>query len=131
VIYIISNQIGIAIRISQLYEEIYGFNKELEEKVKERTADLKEKTQQLVAAERLATLGKMSRRVAHELRNSLTVVGGFARRLQVKTTDDDPDKEYLGIIVNEVGTLEDRVSRIIKMGEEEQRTEENGINDSE
>ncbi len=33
VIYIISNQIGIAIRISQLYEEIYELNRELEEKV--------------------------------------------------------------------------------------------------
>jgi GAF domain-containing protein len=116
VIYIISNQIGIAIRLSQLYEEIYSFNKELEEKVKERTADLKIKTQQLVAAERLATLGKMSRRIAHELRNSLMVVGGFARRLNEKITDDDPNKEYLRIIVDEVETLEDKVSRIIKMG---------------
>ena len=116
VIYIIANQIGIAIRLSQLYEEIYNFNKELEEKVKERTADLKEKTQQLVAAERLATLGKMSGRIAHELRNSLTVVGGFARRLHEKITDDDSNKEYLKIIVDEVETLEDKVSRIIKMG---------------
>ena len=131
VIYIISNQIGIAIRISQLYDEIYSFNKELEEKVKERTADLKEKTQQLVAAERLTALGKMSSRVAHELRNSLTVVGGFARRLHEKITDDDPDKEYLRIIVDEVGTLEDRVSSIIKMGEEEQRRDKNGFNDFE
>ena len=131
VIYIISNQIGIAIRISQLYDEIYSFNKELEEKVKERTADLKEKTQQLVAAERLTALGKMSSRVAHELRNSLTVVGGFARRLHEKITDDDPDKEYLRIIVDEVRTLEDRVSSIIKMGEEEQRRDKNGFNDFE
>ena len=115
-IYIISNQIGVAIRISQLYEEIYNFNKELEEKVKKRTADLKKKTQQLVAAEKLATLGKMSRRIAHELRNSLMVVGGFARRLNEKITDDDPNKEYLGIIVDEVETLEGKVSRIIKMG---------------
>jgi signal transduction histidine kinase len=119
VIYIIANQIGIAIRISQLYEEIYNFNRELEEKVKERTADLKEKTQQLVAAERLATLGKMSGKIAHELRNSLTVVGGFARRLHERITDDDPNKEYLKIIVDEVETLEEKVSRIIKMGEEE------------
>ena len=85
----------------------------------------------MVAAERLTALGKMSSRVAHELRNSLTVVGGFARRLHEKITDDDPDKEYLRIIVDEVRTLEDRVSSIIKMGEEEQRTDKNGFNDSE
>ena len=56
VIYAISNQIGVLIKITQLYEEIYQINQELEEKVKERTAELEEKTQQLVAAERLATL---------------------------------------------------------------------------
>jgi sigma-B regulation protein RsbU (phosphoserine phosphatase) len=116
VIYTISNQIGIAIRLSQLYEEISTLNKALEEKVKARTADLKKKTQQLVAAERLATVGRMSRRIAHELRNSLMVVGGFARRLNDKITDDDPNKEYLRIIVDEVETLEDKVSRIINMG---------------
>lgn len=116
VIYIISNQIGIAIRISQLYEEIYNLNQELEEKVRERTAELEEKTQHLLEAERLATVGEMSKRIAHELRNSLTVVGGFARRLNGKTTDDDPNKEYLKTIVEEVKILEEKVSNLIKLG---------------
>lgn len=119
VIYIIANQIGIALRISQLYEEIHNLNQELEEKVRERTSELREKTLRLVAAERLAALGKMSKEIAHELRNPLTVVGGFARRLDEKITDTDPNKEYVKIIVEEVKILEDNVSRIIKMGEEE------------
>ena len=41
------------------------------------------------------------------------------------------EKPGIKIIVNEVGTLEDKVSRIIKMGEEERRINENGFNDSE
>lgn len=32
VIYIIANQIGLAIKISQLYDEIYGFSRELEKR---------------------------------------------------------------------------------------------------
>ena len=80
-IYVISNQIAIAIRISQLLEEIQAINQGLEQKVTERTAELEEKTRQLIAAERLAAVGEMSNRVAHDLRNSLTVVGGLARRL--------------------------------------------------
>lgn len=119
VIYTISNQIGIAIRISQLYEEIYALNQELEEKVRERTAELEEKTQQLLEAERLATVGEISKRIAHELRNSLTVVGGFARRLQAKSTDDDPNREYLKTIVEEVKILEEKVSNIIKLADRE------------
>jgi sigma-B regulation protein RsbU (phosphoserine phosphatase) len=116
VIYIISNQIGIAIRISQLYGEIYNLNQELEEKVRERTAELEEKARQLLQAERLATVGEMSKRIAHELRNSLTVVGGFARRLQEKSTYDDPNREYLRTIVEEVKILEEKVANLIKLG---------------
>jgi GAF domain-containing protein len=116
VIYVISNQIGIAIRISRLYEEIHSLNQELEQKVRERTAELEERTQQLIVAERLATVGEMSKRIAHELRNSLTVVGGLARRLHGKTTGNDPDREYLKIIFEEVRILEKKVSNLIKLG---------------
>jgi GAF domain-containing protein len=116
VIYVISNQIGIAIRISQLYEEIYSLNQGLEKRVRERTAKLEEKSQQLIAAERLATVGEMSKRIAHELRNSLTVVGGLARRLHEKSTEDDHDREYLKIIFEEVKSLEEKVSNLINLG---------------
>ncbi len=116
VIYIIGNQIGMAIRISQLYEEIFGFNQALERKVAERTRELEEKTARLVAAERLATLGMMSRRIAHEFRNSLTVVGGFARRLDEKTDPEDPRRKYVEVIVDEVKVLEKKVAEIIGEG---------------
>jgi len=118
VIYVISNQIGIAIRISQLYEEIRSLNQGLEQKVRERTAELEEKTKCLIQSERLATLGEMSNRIAHELRNSLTVVGGLARRLHGKSKEEDPDREYLKIIFEEVKTLEEKVSKLIKLGAE-------------
>jgi transcriptional regulator with GAF, ATPase, and Fis domain len=116
VIYIIGNQIGLAIKISQLYDEIYAFSRELEKKVQERTRKLEEKTKQLVEAERLAALGKMANMVADECRNSLTVIGGFSRRLYKKTPDDDPRKKDLGIIVKEVAALESKVSKIVKIG---------------
>ena len=118
VIYAISNQIGIVIRVSQLYEEIYQLNQKLEEKVKKRTAELEEKSRRLVAAERLATLGQMSKKIAHELRNPLTVVGGLARRMNEKSANNEPDKEYLKIMVEEVKTLEDKISKIVKIGDE-------------
>jgi phosphoserine phosphatase RsbU/P len=113
VISIIANQIGIAIRISQLYEEIHELNRNLEEKVAERTEELEEKTRELIKAERLAAVGKISQRIAHECRNSLTVVGGLARRLDEKTCAEEPAKEYTRIIVDEVKNLERKVSSII------------------
>jgi sigma-B regulation protein RsbU (phosphoserine phosphatase) len=116
VIYVISSQIGIAIKISRLYEEIHGLNQGLEQKVRERTAELEEKTKCLIEAERLATVGEMSNRIAHELRNSLTVVGGLARRLHDKSSEKDASREYLKIIFEEVKTLEEKVSNLIKLG---------------
>jgi sigma-B regulation protein RsbU (phosphoserine phosphatase) len=117
VIYIIANQIGMAIKISQLYDDIYAFNRELERKVEERTKKLEEQSRQLVEAEKYAALGKMANMVADECRNSLTVVGGFSRRLYRKTPDDDPRKKDLGIVVKEVAVLERKVSKIVKIGE--------------
>jgi len=96
-------------------EKLYNFSQELERKVQERTAELEEKSKQLVEAERLAAVGKMADRIAHELRNSLIVVGGFARRVNEKTPDDDPNKKYLRTIVGEVVVLENKVSEIIKV----------------
>lgn len=98
--------------------ELYNLNQELEKKVEERTRELKEKTEQLVKAERLAAAGKMANRVAHELRNPLTVIGGFARRIYEKASDDDPNKKYLKIVLREVAILENKVSEIIRIREE-------------
>jgi len=112
-IYIIANQIGTAIRISQLYDKVYTVSQELERTVQERTQELDEKGKQLIEAERLAALGKMADRVADECRNSLTIIGGFARRLYEKTPEDDPQKKDLKLIIEQVMILEDRVSRIV------------------
>ena len=105
--------------LQKAHIELYNLNQELEKKVEERTRELEEKTDQLVAAERLAAVGKMANRVAHELRNPLTVIGGFARRIYEKASDDDANKKYLKIVLREIAVLENKVSEIIRIREEE------------
>jgi PAS domain S-box-containing protein len=105
--------------LRQARDELYTLSQELEQKVLERTAELEEKSKRLVEAERLATLGKIANRVAHELRNPLTVVGGFSRRMYENMPDDDPNKKYLKIIVDQVRALEEKISEIIKIQNEQ------------
>ncbi len=101
--------------LRRAHDQLEKFSSELEKKVQERTEELKQKNNQLVEAERLAALGKMANRVAHELRNPLTAVGGFARRINEKTPVGDPNKKYLQMIVEEVATMESKVSEITRI----------------
>lgn len=96
-------------------EDLSNFSRELENMVKERTEELRKKNIMLIEAERHAALGKIANRVAHEIRNPLTVIGGFSRRLYEKTPDNDPNKKYLEIIIRETRELEAKVSEIIKI----------------
>ena len=114
VIYTVGSQIGLAIRISQLYDKIYNFNKELEAKIEERTKELKEKTERLIEAERLAAFCLISQRIAHECRNSLTIVGGFAKRLEKLLERDSSYREYVKIIIDGIGELERKINEIIE-----------------
>jgi len=67
---------------------------------------LLEKT--VVQREKLKTLGAISAEVAHEIRNPLMSIGGFARRLQQK----QPDLTEGGIILKESRRLEQILDRI-------------------
>lgn len=67
--------------------------------------------EKLVNAERMAALGEVAARVAHEIRNPLVSVGGFAQRLERKL--DGNLKEYATIITSEVKRLEDILRDIL------------------
>jgi len=56
--------------------------------------------------ERLSVMGETSAIVAHELRNPLVAIGGFARALVRNLDQDDPNHRYAGIITEEVSRME-------------------------
>jgi PAS domain S-box-containing protein len=67
--------------------------------------------EKLVVTERMAALGEVAAKVAHEIRNPLVSVGGFAKRLEKKL--DGNLKEYAGIIAREVDRLEGILHEIL------------------
>jgi PAS domain S-box-containing protein len=66
--------------------------------------EIKKLQEQLVMAERMAALGEVAARVAHDIRNPLVSIGGFARRLEKNLKGNL--KEYAEIIVKEISGLE-------------------------
>jgi len=66
----------------------------------------------LKQTEKLASLGKVVQGMAHEVRNSLTSLGGFAMRLQKVTSEDPTCRQYTSIILDDVSRLERMVKDI-------------------
>jgi signal transduction histidine kinase len=58
--------------------------------------------------------------VAHEIRNPLTVIGGFARRLVASTDLDSAGSKYAHIILEEAARLEEFLSKVTNKTEAEQ-----------
>lgn len=73
--------------------------------------EIKKLQEKLVLSERMAALGEVAAKVAHDIRNPLVSVGGFARRLEKKL--DGNLKEYASIIVNETTRLESILNEIL------------------
>ena len=80
------------------------YSDRLEEKVEERTKELRDTQEQLVRREKLATLGQLAGGLGHELRNPLGAIKNAIYLLNMALEDPEPEvKETMEIIEKEVG----------------------------
>ncbi len=75
--------------------------------------NLRNVQEQLIQGEKMAVLGEMAAQVAHELRNPLVSIGGFAQRLARQELSDPKANEYAGIIAREVRRMEEMLGNIL------------------
>ncbi len=105
----LANHASLAIERAHLYEQVTQKVRELEEAYR----NLKESQDQLLRAEKLSVVGKMATRLAHEMRNPIVSLGGFARLMAKKLPREDPNQEYLSIINEEVTRLEKLLTEVL------------------
>lgn len=97
-----ANQAGMAIENSMLYNRIEDAH-----------LNLKDARERLLHGERLAAIGEMAANLAHELKNPLITIGGFAGRLLKLLPAATKEHHYADTIVSEVSRLEKMLAEIL------------------
>ena len=75
--------------------------------------EIKNLEQKVKRHDQLVALGKMAAGVAHEVRNPLSSIKGFATLLSEHFKDDDPEHEAAALMVNEVERLNRSISDLL------------------
>ncbi len=104
-----ARQSSLAIENAKLYNSI-------EEKLNllsKAYLDLENSQKKLIEAERLAGVGAVTAKIAHEIRNPLASIGGFVRIVKENLKDDDINLDSINIVVEEVSRLEKILADIV------------------
>ena len=96
---ILSSQIAVAVENARLYEA-----------EKRALVELQTAQEQLVHSERLAVLGEMSAKIAHEINNPLGIMKNYLLMIERAKTKPKEASKYLKIVGQEI----DRVASIVK-----------------
>ncbi len=95
-------QAGWAIQNSSMFTKLETINK-----------DLFLTQKRLNESERFAALGEISAEIAHEIKNPLVSIGGFARRLLGKLEEGTPAKRYARIVMDESIRLDQLLKNVL------------------
>jgi signal transduction histidine kinase len=96
--------IAIAMENANLYQQ-------MAEEIHSTTQELKVTQEKLIRTERLAAMGHLAQGLAHEIRNPVMTIGGFAQRIKNEVSEGKLLK-YVEIIMEETARLENLVKQI-------------------
>jgi len=83
--------------------------------------EVKTMSQQLLQAEKLATMGELASSIAHELNNPLAIISLRVESLIAQTTGDDPRLREQEIIGQEVERMGNLVSNLLQFSRRSQQ----------
>jgi two-component system NtrC family sensor kinase len=90
----------------------------LEEKVNERTQELRLAEAEVARGEKLASIGQLAAGIAHELNNPLTGVLTFTHLLRKKMPDGSQDAEDLDLVIRETKRCAAIIRRLLDFARE-------------
>lgn len=98
----------------QAQTELAQSNQILEQRVEERTNELKQASRELVKTERLAAIGQMASIISHEIRNPLAVISNATRLIKMLVRMPDPKvTKQFGIIESEIRQANSIISEVL------------------
>jgi two-component system sensor histidine kinase HydH len=100
---ILGNQIAVAIENARLYES-----------EKAATKQLRAAQQQLLHTEKLAALGEMSAKVAHEVNNPLGIVKNYMLLIKQSTEKRTESEDYVEIVSQELNRIAEIVKQLLE-----------------
>jgi signal transduction histidine kinase len=101
---------GMAIEDAQLHRRMADDARKLEQAY----AELQKAQDEVVRTSKLAALGEMAARIAHDLRNPLVTLGGWARAVQEDPEDTETAAMAAKIIAEESASLESMLSMLLE-----------------
>ena len=123
---LLAYHISAAIESAKLYEKL-AYQVDQLEKANQR---LKENSERLVRVEKLSVVGEITSQVAHEIRNPITIIGGFANSILRKLNPADANYEYIKIISQESQRVENILNNVLNFTRlERAHWEENDLNE--
>jgi signal transduction histidine kinase len=99
--------------------ELARWNAELEQRVAQKTRELKEAQDMLLRARSLAAMGTLGAGVAHEINNPLTGVLGAAQLLLMDHDKDSPDGKLLTDIEEQAQRIRRIVANLLRVAQRE------------
>ena len=102
--------------IGRQNQRLRELNEELERKVNEAQNyldELKQAQSKLLAAEKLASIGRMSATLAHEIRNPMTIIMSAAGMVAEDLEADSPQMQAVDLIREEVSRLNNIITELL------------------
>jgi two-component system NtrC family sensor kinase len=110
------NAMTAALRNSQ--QELREWGRTLEQKVEEKTGQLRVAEAEAAQSEKLASVGLLAAGIAHELNNPLTGVLTFSHLIRKKFADGSPEAEDLDLVIGETKRCATIIRRLLDFARE-------------